>query len=122
MKKDIEDRLIKFSIKTYKLTGKFRKTNYSGHLINQLVRSATSPSLNYGEAQGAETTRDFIHKIGVIIKELRETRVNLKLTRESEICQNSEELEVLLTEVDELIAMFYTMLKTARTKLGNQSS
>jgi len=121
MRIDIEDRLIKFSIRTYQLSGHFTKTEYSAYLTNQLLRSATSPALNYGEAQGAETTRDFIHKIGVVIKELRETRVNLKLIKESGICQDKGELEMLLMEIDELIAMFFTTLKTARAKMNSQA-
>ena len=120
MKKDIEDRLIKFSVRTYQLTGMIKKNDFSAYLSNQLIRSATSAALNYGEAQGAETTRDFIHKIGVVIKELRESRVNLKLIKESGICQNLTELEMILQENDELIAIFFATLKTARAKLISQ--
>ncbi len=120
MKKDIEDHLIKFSVRTYQLTGMMKKNDYSAYLSNQLIRSATSAALNYGEAQGAETTRDFIHKIGVVIKELRESRVNFKLIKESAICQDLTELEMILRENDELIAIFFATLKTARTKLSSQ--
>jgi four helix bundle protein len=121
MKKDIEDRLIKFSVRTYKLTGMIKKNDYSAYLSNQLIRSATSAALNYGEAQGAETTRDFIHKIGVVIKELRESRVNLKLIKESDICQDLTELEMILKENDELIAIFFSSLKTARARLTSEA-
>jgi four helix bundle protein len=117
MKKEIEDRLIKFSVRTFKLSGKLEKTEFSAYLSNQLLRSAASAALNYGEAQGAETTRDFIHKIGVVIKELRESRVNFKLIKESAICQDQMELEAVLQENDELVAIFFVTLKTARTKL-----
>lgn len=121
MKKDIEDRLIKFSVRTYQLTGTIKKNDYSAYLSNQLIRSATSAALNYGEAQGAETTKDFIHKIGVVIKELRESKVNVKLIKESAICQDLIELEMILSENDELLAIFFTTLKTARAKLSSQA-
>jgi four helix bundle protein len=118
MKTEIEDRLIKFSVTAYKLTGKLHKTDFTAILSNQLIRSATSAALNYGEAQGSETTRDFIHKIGVVIKELRESRVNFKIIKESDICKDNAELERILQETDELLAIFYATLKTAKTKLN----
>lgn len=121
MKKEIEDRLIKFSVRTYQLTGTLKKNDYSAYLSNQLIRSATSAALNYGEAQGAETTKDFIHKIGIVIKELRESRVNFKLIKESLIFQDLTEIEMILQENDELIAIFFTTLKSARVKLKSQA-
>ena len=119
MKQEIENRLIKFSVRTYELTGKINKNEYSCYLSNQLLRSATSAALNYGEAQGAETTKDFIHKIGVVIKELRESRINLKILNESLLCQDQERLDSLIQENDELLAIFYSTLKTARAKLAS---
>ena len=85
------------------------------------MRSTTSAALNYGEAQGAESIRDFIHKISLVIKELRESRVNLIMIKESQICRNSMDLENMLQENDELIAIFYTTLKSARLKLSDQA-
>ncbi len=117
MKKELENRLIRFSVSNYELTGTITKNDYSAYLSNQLIRSSTSAALNYGEVQGAETTRDFIHKVGVVIKELRESRVNLKILKESKLCQSTEKLESLLKENDELIAIFYVTLKTAREKI-----
>jgi four helix bundle protein len=117
MKKDIENRLIKFSVRNYELTGKIMKNDYSAYLSNQLIRSSTSAALNYGEAQGAETTKDFIHKIGVVIKELRESRVNLKIIKESLLCKDLNNLDSLLLENDELIAIFYATIKTSRERL-----
>ena len=121
MKRDLENRLIKFSVKSYQMTEKLIKTDYSTILSRQLMRSTSSAALNYGEAQGAETTRDFIHKIGLVIKELRESRVNLIMIKESQICQNSMDLENMLKENDELIAIFFSTLKSARLKLNDQA-
>ena len=121
MKKVLEDRLIKFSVRTYQLSGKFSKTDYSTILSRQLMRSSSSAALNYGEAQGAETTRDFIHKVGVVIKELRESRVNLKMIKESMLCEDNDELDLMLQENDELIAIFYATLKSARLKMNEMT-
>jgi four helix bundle protein len=99
------------------MTEKISKSDYATILSNQLTRSATSAALNYGEAQGAETTKDFVHKIGVVIKELRESRVNFKIIRESDLCFDNADLERILKENDELIAILYSTLKTARSKL-----
>jgi four helix bundle protein len=121
MKTELEDRLIKFSVRSYKLTGQLQKSDFTSTLSNQLIRSSTSAALNYGEAQGSETTRDFIHKIGVVIKELRESRVNFKIIKESDICRDSADLERILKENDELIAILYSTLKTAKSKLGKNN-
>ncbi len=118
MKKDIELRLIRFSVTAYQMNGKLQKTEFSSNLYGQLIRSATSSALNYGEAQGAETTRDFIHKIGLVLKELRESRVNLRIILKSSICDDFLHLDTMLREVDELIAIFYATLKTARAKMS----
>lgn len=122
MKKEIEKRLVRFSVSAYQLTGNIGRTDYSAILSNQLLRSSTSAALNYGEAQGAETTRDFIHKIGVVMKELRESRINLYIIQESGICKASGMLETMLKENDELIAIFYTTLKSARQRLSKESN
>jgi len=114
MKKNIESRLITFSVNIHRLSETLRKSTLSAHLITQLIRSGTSAALNYGEAQGAESRKDFIHKIGVVIKELRESLVNLKIIQESEICEDTIRLESLLQENNELIAIFFTTLKTAK--------
>ena len=118
MKNDLEGRLIKFSVKSYQLSEKLDKKEYSTILSRQLMRSTSSAALNYGEAQGAETTRDYIHKVGVVIKELRESRVNLKMMEEGKINRNSSEIDSLLQENDELIAILYAALKSARLKLN----
>jgi four helix bundle protein len=114
MKNDIERRLIIFSVTVYRLTEKIERTTFSSQLISQLTRSSISAALNYGEAQGAESRKDFIHKIGVVIKELRESLVNLKIMQEGQICADNLKLEMTIKENNELIAIFFTTLKTAK--------
>lgn len=72
---DLENRLIDFSVAVMAVIDSIENDPRSKHLYNQLMRSATSTSLNYGEAQAAESRRDFIHKMRVALKELRESFV-----------------------------------------------
>jgi len=72
-KYDLEERLIDFVLKVDEVIENLPSTKLANHLSGQMVRSGTSPALNYGEAQSAESQRDFIHKMQVILKELRET-------------------------------------------------
>ena len=80
-KYDLENRLIDFSVLIIGIVDKMPNSKASNTLAGQLVRSGTSVSLNYGEAQSAESRRDFIHKMKVILKELRENLINLKIIK-----------------------------------------
>jgi four helix bundle protein len=71
MKKELEDRLVKFSVMVLNLLRLVYKSYFNNYLINQLLRSSARAALNYGEAQSAESKRDFIHKVGIVLKELR---------------------------------------------------
>ena len=75
---DLEDRLIDFAARCIKVASALPGDKAGQHLMGQLTRSGTSPALNYGEAQGAESRKDFIHKMKIGLKELRETVVCLK--------------------------------------------
>ena len=77
---DLEDRLIGFGSAICRLCTEFPATMIGKHAAAQLVRCGTAPFANYGEVQGAESRRDFIHKLGICVKELRETRAWLRLT------------------------------------------
>ena len=72
---DLEDRLIDFAVRIIRLAESLPKTKVGNHVSGQLIRCGTSPAPNYGEAQSAESRADFIHKMKVSLKELRETRV-----------------------------------------------
>ena len=109
-KYDLEERLITFAVNVIILVESLPGNKASPHLGNQLLRSGTSPSLVYGEAQGAETRNDFTHKLGIILKELRETSINIKILRRLSLCNNDE----LLNESKELIAIFTKSISTTR--------
>ena len=83
------------------------------HIAGQLLRSGTSPAPNYGEAQSAESTKDFIHKIKISLKELRESKVWLKIIDRAKIIQTSL-LEPLIKETDELISILFKSVDTAK--------
>ena len=78
-KYDLEDRLLEFSVRIVRVTESMPATRASGHLADQLLRSGTSPYGNHGEAEGAESRDDFIHKLRICYKELRESRRWLRL-------------------------------------------
>ena len=74
-KYDLEDRLIDFAIRSIRVAESLPKTKVGNHIAGQLIRSGTSPAPNYGEAQSVESRLDFIHKMKISLKELRETRI-----------------------------------------------
>jgi four helix bundle protein len=85
---DLEERLICFSVLIIEITRVMSNCKAGNHLSGQLLRSGTSVSLNYGEAQSGESRRDFIHKIKVVLKELRESLVCLKIIERTKLYKN----------------------------------
>jgi four helix bundle protein len=110
-KVDLEDRLVKYSSEVMLLSEKLQSTKAGIHLGGQLLRSGTAPALLYGEAQGAESREDFIHKMKIALKELKETRICLKLIARNRMAERAEDLS---RENEELIAIFYTSIETAK--------
>ncbi|HUR66894.1 MAG TPA: four helix bundle protein [Chitinophagaceae bacterium] len=117
-KYDLEPRLIKFSILLISITEKIFKTKAGSHLAGQLVRSGTAPALNYGEAQSAESRADFIHKIKIILKELRESRITLLIIKDVPLTDNIDLVDQALIENNELISIFRKSAETARRNLS----
>ena len=114
---DLEDRLIDFALRVDELIEALPNTRLANHIANQLVRACTSPALNYGEAQSAESTRDFVHKLKVILKELRETRVCLKIIIKKPLLHKSE-VQDTLDENNQLIAIFLKSIETAKKNIN----
>ncbi len=86
----------------------------SQHMANQIMRSSSSAALNYGEAQGAESKNDFIHKTSIVLKELRETHVNLIIISKSELFRERVLLDKLIDESNQLVAIFHKTVITAK--------
>ena len=112
---DLEDRLIDFAISISEIVEILPNTKFGNQIGGQLTRSGTSPALNYGEAMSAESTNDFIHKLKIILKELRESFVCLKIIKRKPLIQTSENLELVYKENNELIAIFVKSIQTAKT-------
>lgn len=113
-KQELENRLIDFAATIIILASKFEK-NYAGnHLSGQIIRSGTSPALNYGEAQSAESKKDFIHKMGICLKELRETFVCLKIIEKANLSTDLDNLIKAKIEVNQLISIFVSSIKTSK--------
>jgi len=119
-KYDLEDRMITYTVLIYELLNEVPKTKPGNNLIAQLVRSGTSVSLNYGEAQSGESRKDFIHKMKVVLKELRENYVCLKIIHKAKLFKTDEIIENLMTETNELISIFVKSIETARNNLNSR--
>jgi four helix bundle protein len=117
---DLEERLIDFAVLIVEICENLKDTKSSIHLGGQLIRSGTSPALNYGEAQGGESRRDFIHKIKVVLKELRESYVCLKIIYRSKLCKSEEKIKIAMNENNELISIFVKSAETAQKNLKNE--
>jgi four helix bundle protein len=111
---DLEDRLINFAVQICLLTDRFPATPVAKHVSTQMTRSGTSPFANYGEAQAAESRQDFVHKLKVCLKELRETQAWLKFVERMNLCPES--IEAARRECDELVAIFAASARTAARK------
>jgi four helix bundle protein len=118
MKPELQNRLVKFSGMVIWLASDLKECYAGKHLYSQIVRSATSAALNYGEAQAAETRKDFNHKLGIVFKELKETEVNLEIILESMVFKQDLPFVNALKETRELVAIFSATLKTVRKKEG----
>jgi len=114
----LEERLIDFSVLIIDLVNEISKTKAGYHLAGQIIRSGTSVSLNYGEARGAKSKKDFIHKMRIILKELRETFINLKIIHQSNLYKTEQKMIHAEQESNELISIFVKSIKTARQNLN----
>ncbi|MCK4570005.1 MAG: four helix bundle protein [Bacteroidales bacterium] len=117
MRQQIENRLIHLSVGINQLTKTLDNSLLSQNIAVQIIRSSSSAALNYGEAQGAESKRDFIHKSSIVLKELRETHISLKLIKESKISLEELELTRLMDECNQLIAIFHKTVTTAKSRI-----
>jgi four helix bundle protein len=115
-KYDLEERLIRFAVNVILMCNKLDGSYASQHMSKQLIRSATSAALNYGEAQSAESSRDFLHKMKISLKELRESLVNLKIQKGAALIKDIEKVEELLKENNELISIFVVSIRTSQNK------
>ena len=114
----LEERLVNFAVRIIKLSACLPRTAAGKHIAGQILRSGTSPAPNYGEARGAESRADFVHKIRVVLKELNETSVWLRIIERSKILR-AELLTDIVQENGDLCKIFAASLKTARIRDSN---
>ena len=110
---NLEDRLLDFAVDVVELTESLPNTRAGNHIAGQLLRCGTSPLSNHGEVEAAESRKDFVHKLRICLKELRETKRWLRLVNRLKKLGESANLPACLNEVEELIRIFAASVKTA---------
>lgn len=111
---NLEDRLVDFAVRVIEIVEALPNTRTGNHMAGQLIRCGTSPALNYGEAQSAESRKDFIHKTKIVLKELRETSICFKIIKRKALIKPPEKINSALDECNELISIFVTSISTAQ--------
>ena len=111
---DLEERLLEFASTVIDLSEKLPDSRAGNHIAGQILRSGTSPFPNHGEAESAESRDDFIHKLKICLKELRETRRWARLIHHKGWAKNKSTLLFVLSESDELIRIFMSSIRTAQ--------
>jgi four helix bundle protein len=111
---NLEGRLIDFSVLITEIVETMPNTRAGNHYAGQLIRSGTSPALNYGEAQGGESRKDFIHKLKIVLKELRETIICLTIIEKTGLFKSQGCIAKAVSENNELISIFVRSIATAQ--------
>jgi four helix bundle protein len=119
---DLEDRLLEFSAGIIALVDGLKATRSANHVGGQLLRSGTSPYLHHGEVESAESRADFIHKLKVCLKELRETWRGLRLVGRAKLACNPSEAELLFNECEQLVRIFVTSVRTTTAREPGSAS
>ena len=117
-KYDLEEGLIEFSVQIIQIVKHTPNTKSGNTLSSQLVRSGTSVALNYGEVHSTESRKDFVHKMAIVLKELRETLINMKILHRAKLFEKQEAIVNYLKEANELISFFVKSVETARKNIS----
>ncbi|MBC8346049.1 MAG: four helix bundle protein [Candidatus Marinimicrobia bacterium] len=115
--KKLEDRLIDFAVDVMNMAETLPNLRSGNYIGGQIIRSGTAPALLYGEVRGAESKKDFIHKMKIALKELRETLISLKIIIKKQFPINLDNCETLKSECNELVSIFVSSTKTADKNL-----
>ena len=118
---DLENRLVDFSSGIIDIVESLPSSRAGNYIAGQLIRSGLAPALIYGEAQSAESRDDFIHKMKIALKELKETRVSLKLIRKREMINPILRLDPVSKENEELIAILSKSIDTAKRNRNSKN-
>ena len=116
---NLEERLLDFSVIVIKTVEALPNNRVGNHIAGQLIKSGTSPYANHGEAQAAESQKDFIHKLRICLKELRETKRWLELIEKAQLLKKRPKLNEVIQENEELIKIFVASIKTVNKNRNN---
>lgn len=119
---DLENRVIDFAVLIVSITEKMPNSYAGKYYAQQLLRSGSSPALNYGEVRAAESKKDFIHKMNIVLKKLRESNNCLKIITRTGLHRSSESVEKAQSECRELMAIFIASVNTAKKNLNNPNN
>ena len=120
---DMSERFLVFVVNMIKLEKQLCKTYSGRHIYGQLFRAGTSAGANYEEARAGESRADFIHKLQIVLKELRESHFWIKLTIAGKFTSSEDEvLKFLITESKELVSISAKSVVTAKSKIAKNSS
>jgi four helix bundle protein len=117
---DLEDRLVDFSCRIIDVVEALPSTRAGNYIAAQLIRCGLAPALLYGEAQGAESRADFIHKMRISLKELKETRVCLKVISKANMIKPVKRLDNIKSENEQLISIVAKSIETAKKNVNNE--
>ena len=117
----LEERFIDFAVSIIKLTNRMPKTQAGRHVGRQILRSGTSPAPNYGEARAAESDADFVHKLGVVLKELNETSIWLRIVRKSELLPEPK-IDPVLDENKQLAKIMTASVRTTKARIAGREA
>ena len=115
---DLEDRFVDCTCRMIDVVEALPKTRSGNYMAGQLIRSCHSPAFNYSESQAAESAEDFIHKLKVVLKELKECRTSLKIIIKKKYIMPSAKLDPLFNETEQLIAIIGKCISTAQNNKG----
>ncbi len=114
---DIREKLVGFGVGIINFCGKLPSSPAGTHISGQLLRCATSAAPNYAEARGAESAKDFVHKLGVVLKEMNEAEVWLDMIQRAQLMK-SEELSRLQADCKSLCRILGASVRTAGRNLS----
>jgi four helix bundle protein len=119
---DLEERLLDYAAGIVRFTDTMNHSPAGAHVAGQLLRSGTAALPNHGEAQAAESAADFIHKLSLCLKELRESRRWLRLAQRVPLVKAPGSVAPLLSETEELIRIFHASIATAKRRALTQGA
>ena len=117
-KYDLENRFVEYACNIVEIIDALPNTKTGYYFAGQLIRSSNSPALNYGEAQAAESKKDFIHKLGLVLKELKECRTALKIVLRMQMIKQVVKIKNISIETEELIAIIAKSISTAKNNMN----